>query len=395
MQDDRYFSKSWAMLTKEQGWIKPLLVLTVATLVPVAGPLAVSGYILDWARLTAWGAETSPKRKGIQVGELIGVGWRGFCSSILWNLVWLLAVSGVAALFFPLFGVMGANTAWLLTGAASLFFTMVVNVAVMRAVIYTKATAALNPSRVFELIGRDPEGLFKIVLIPFLGSLVVLAVCVVMYLVILALVASDAFTLYTAAMRAARGLPVRADTTSVIIGMVLKGIVPALLFGYAMGVIKVAVDMLTMNSIALWIRQFNVAAWGGPNDPLPPTQPVLPPVGGAAQGVAYQQVAPTVQQPVAQQQVFTQQPTPAPQPVTPQPVAPQPVVQEPVAAPVPQQPVIAPVPQQPSPQGPGQPQVPGVPQMAGVPRQPDVPSQVTSEEPPAAPAGSQETQSAE
>lgn len=53
MQDDRYFSKSWAMLTKEQGWIKPLLVLTVATLVPVAGPLAVSGYILDWARLTA------------------------------------------------------------------------------------------------------------------------------------------------------------------------------------------------------------------------------------------------------------------------------------------------------------------------------------------------------
>lgn len=390
MQDDRYFSKSWAMLTKEQGWIKPLLVLTVAMLVPVAGPLAVSGYILDWARLTAWGAETSPKRKGIQVGELICVGWRGFCSSILWNLVWLLVVSGVVALFFLLLGVTGANIAWLLTGAASLFFTMVVNVAVMRAVIYTKATAALNPSRVFELIGRDPKGLFKIVLIPFLGSLVVLAVCVVMYLVILALVASDAFTLYTAAMRASRGLPVRVDTTSVIIGMVLKGIVPALLFGYAMGVITVAVNMLTMNSVALWIRQFNVAAWGGPNDPLPPAQPVLPPAGGAAQGAVYQQDAPTVQQPVAQQQIFTQQPTPAPQQV-----APQPVVQESVAAPVPQQPTPAPAPQQPSPQGPGQPQVPGVPQAAGVPQQPDVPSQVTREEPPSATAGSQETQSAE
>ena len=186
-----------------------------------------------------------------------------------------------------------------------------------------------------------------------------------MYLVILALVASDAFTLYTAAMRASRGLPVRVDTTSVIIGMVLKGIVPALLFGYAMDVITVAVNMLTMNSVALWIRQFNVAAWGGPNDPLPPAQPVLPPAGGAAQGAVYQQDAPTVQQPVAQQQIFTQQPTPAP------------------------------APQQPSPQGPGQPQVPGVPQAAGVPQQPDVPSQVTREEPPSATAGSQETQSAE
>ncbi len=64
----RYFSRAWSLLTREKGWWKPVAVCAAADLVPVAGPLGVLGYRLEWARLVAWGADVSEKgftRSGI------------------------------------------------------------------------------------------------------------------------------------------------------------------------------------------------------------------------------------------------------------------------------------------------------------------------------------------
>lgn len=70
LMDDskRYFLRSWRMLTCRRGWVKPILVLSVAWLVPIAGPLALLGYALEWARLSAWGVDSSPKQSKVQVG---------------------------------------------------------------------------------------------------------------------------------------------------------------------------------------------------------------------------------------------------------------------------------------------------------------------------------------
>ncbi len=42
---DHYFARSWALLTRDRGWVKPVLLMTVALLVPIAGILGVAGYI--------------------------------------------------------------------------------------------------------------------------------------------------------------------------------------------------------------------------------------------------------------------------------------------------------------------------------------------------------------
>lgn len=417
MDDSRYFSKSWKMMTAEKGWIKPLLVMAVATLVPVAGVLGVSGYTLEWARLTAWGADTSPKRKGVRVGELIATGWRGFCASILWVLVWTLAAMGVSYLFYLTLGNAGSWLAQTLISVASLFVSIIVSVATLRAIIYAKASAALNPSRVFEMVGRDPKGLFKIVLIPFLGSLIVSVIVGVMTVVIMALVASDIYQLALYSARSAsRARAMGIDPGAVLTGIVLKSLIPALVFGYASSVVSAAVGLLTTNSVALWFRQFNVPAWGGPDEPLPPTRPVLPPSGGFAasgsqqgwyqqpatqypqgaypQGTpqpTYPQAAPQPGAPQAQQpgqpgqypQGFAQSqgayPQGAPQQAAPQ--AQQSAYPQPAFQPVPMQPASAP--QYPAPQQPGYPQV--APQTA-YPQQPDVaPQPVPAPQSPAEP----------
>ena len=42
------FMSSWKMLTRDKGWIKPILVLTLVGWIPILGQIAVLGYALEW-----------------------------------------------------------------------------------------------------------------------------------------------------------------------------------------------------------------------------------------------------------------------------------------------------------------------------------------------------------
>ena len=63
-----YFSRSWALIGKEPGWYKVPLVMGIANFVPIAGPLGTSGYVFEWSRLIAWGADAAPQRPGLGGG---------------------------------------------------------------------------------------------------------------------------------------------------------------------------------------------------------------------------------------------------------------------------------------------------------------------------------------
>ena len=45
--ETNYYGRSWRLLTRDKGWIKVLLVMAIATVVPIAGPLGVLGYALS------------------------------------------------------------------------------------------------------------------------------------------------------------------------------------------------------------------------------------------------------------------------------------------------------------------------------------------------------------
>ena len=71
-----YISRSWDMLTRDKGWIKVILLLALASFVPFVGLIGLVGYGLEWARLTAWGIDSSPKQRGVRIGECLASGWR-------------------------------------------------------------------------------------------------------------------------------------------------------------------------------------------------------------------------------------------------------------------------------------------------------------------------------
>lgn len=339
VESGHYFSRSWALLTRDKGWIKPVLVLPLALLVPVAGSLGVLGYQMEWARLTAWGVDSAPKQKNVQVGKVIASGWRCF----LVGLGWAAAAMAAEALVGAILGVIpgyedSAFSALVdfLFWALNLIVGLVVTVAMIRASVYQKASAGYQLDRIFQMVRHDFGGLMHILGIQLVGSLVVgAAVGISAIIAVLSMLPS-----FFHMMAYSTG----GDDVAMLMTEVLTVVGPiGVILGYVVAVISVALSLIVTTAIALWMRQFDVQHWGKSADPLP--QPLTSPESAAPQsptGYAYTpyQPAPAEQQPQA-----WQQPAAPVQPVSPA-AAPEP---EPPAQPddTPTQPV-TPVPMPPA-----------------------------------------------
>ncbi len=101
------FSASWRLLTRDKGWIKPILVLTLVGMVPIVGQIAILGYGLEWARLTAWGVEAAPKQSRVDYGKIMHTGF--FSGLVMLSMSFVIAIldiilfgTGMAGAAFPM-----------------------------------------------------------------------------------------------------------------------------------------------------------------------------------------------------------------------------------------------------------------------------------------------------
>ena len=264
---DRYFARSWALLTRHAGWIKPVLLLTVSLLVPIVGWFGVLGYALEWARLTAWGVNAAPKQRGVRVGECIASGARAFVVLLLWSVVAGIVVGLLSAL--PLVGGIVA-AAW---AVLSLFFGVVVMAAELRATIYRRIVPGLRVSAVWQMVRHDPMGLLRVfgmvavggVLMGLVSSIVAFSALASILPTLLYYVAYlGEYSQFMSDAALASGVVAFVFEALAAMGPVL--IVLLLLDGF-MGVITL---LLGYTGVALWMRQFNVPAWRADEDPLPP-----------------------------------------------------------------------------------------------------------------------------
>lgn len=270
----RYFSRSWKMLTSQKGWYKPVLLLALGMFVPLFGLLALMGYGLEWARLTAWNVDSAPKQKGVRVGKCIAAGWRGLVVMFVWNFLWAIVV-GLVRMVFSLSSL--STLVFLVTYVAGLFVGLIVVAACVRSAIYTKIAPGLYGSRIYEMLKRDYKGLFTIVGIPFVSSLIVVAIAlvgiVILFLLCLADIAGMAgFIMYADALTSADA----AEMLGYLGSMLVKCVPVILLVAYAENFVVAVTTLLEYNAVGLWMRQFDVAHWGGPHEALPETAPVAP-----------------------------------------------------------------------------------------------------------------------
>ena len=308
-----YISRSWDMLTRDKGWIKVILLLALACFVPFVGVIGLVGYGLEWARLTAWGIDSSPKQRGVRIGECLASGWRALVVAFMWMFVWMFAAGIVGSIADALLPDALANLIGSLLVLAHLFYILVVYVAVLRAAIYTKISAGLNPSRVLEMVKRAPGDLFFFVLIPIVAGLIVSAIWIFFMML-------GGVSVLPEIIKMARAATGSFDDAMFIrhLTAMLRIVMPiAAIAGYLSSVVNAATSLLAYNAVGLWMRQFDVAHWGGPNDPLPQTAasptPTVPPTTPGAGGYPSQQPPVTYAPPANQPyQAPTAQPYQAP-----------------------------------------------------------------------------------
>ena len=266
MQERNYAKRSWELLTQQPGWIKPILVLSAAMLVPIVGPIGVTGYGLEWARLTAWGVDAAPKQKNVQVGKLIASGWRAVVISLVVGLcfgavVGLLTV--VAGLIDGSIGTLVELLIRLVTSVAELFLGVFISIATVRAAIYEKIVAGLRLDRVLDMVKRDFRGFCHLLLFVLIaGFAAVLLIFVVIFIVGIGVIPSVL-------------MAANATSTNQAIVMMLQAIGPilgvGLILAYGISSLGNAYSLVYINAVALWMRQFDVPSWGRSEDPLPQT----------------------------------------------------------------------------------------------------------------------------
>lgn len=341
----RYFSRAWSLLTREKGWWKPVAVCAAADLVPVAGPLGVLGYKLEWARLVAWGADVSPKRHGVRVGSCISSGWRGFLVLLVWSLV--MGVIGGVCGALPLIGGL-LSTLWTI---CCLYLGMVVSVATLRATIYQKAGAGFSWKNLVELGRRDPSGLLSILgwemlcyLVIALVSGIVLSVTALGAMPRIISLASE-LGYYNSGLSPYGDLEYYVTQLAMeLFFYVIAAFGPTLIVLALIAlVLRNGISMVVYAALGLWIRQFDVANWGRSEEPLPSTAfagekvtdaapPVAPATVPDAPAEAPVRPAESVA-PAAEPAAPVAEPEPAAVEPTPVAVEPEPAASEPEYAP--------------------------------------------------------------
>ncbi|MDO4436512.1 MAG: DUF4013 domain-containing protein [Coriobacteriaceae bacterium] len=285
------FMSSWHMLTRDKGWIKPVLVLTLVGWIPILGQIALLGYGLEWARLTAWGVDSALKQRGVDYGKVLSTGGRAF----LVNLSLGVVIALILQIVFP--GSLGwlvsslsgmgyvTATAGILSGmgmtiamlVASVFVGTFLHAAMMRATLYDDFGAGWRLDRLAQMVGRDFGGFCKTWLVSFVGSLISGIYAFVVTFVGMIVVLGGLFgaTAFVGMSGGHMGYDEMAlsQLLSWGAGPVLLFVVAAIAVLFIGNVIGTAMSLVAMNAMGQWFCRFDVNRWGVSADPLPADVP--------------------------------------------------------------------------------------------------------------------------
>ena len=163
-------------------------------------------------------------------------------------------------------------------GVFMIFVGMLVMVAAVRATVYQNFKAGYRAPTLWQMGSHDPWGLLRVWLISLVAGVIV--VVVALFLFVPAAIGSIGFFMdlgdyvsggYGYYMTEAE----EARLALEVVGYLFQQFGPAILITAVLALVSgVFVNLLSYCGVALWLRQFNVPAWGRDEDPLP--EPVVP-----------------------------------------------------------------------------------------------------------------------
>lgn len=280
-----YFAAAWHDIKSSPGWLGKLVLLSLIALIPVFGLIVVYGYAYGWARDIAWGVRTPlPARIfGNEDGRLYSRGFfalvigfvcalvPGVVSAIgsmvsgagLFGLGWTLHEGSALLPFGLASGLIG-----LLLSLVSVALTVLVAVfqwvGTMRMSIYGRLSAGFQIGRIWAMIRHDVGGLVRILgmaVALFLATGAAVGLLAFAFMLVVLFAAAFAAVGFLGVPFEAATLGMTAGTAAVVAGWALLGMVSV--------VASVFISMMVARAVGYWMRQFDVPAWRGQDDPMP------------------------------------------------------------------------------------------------------------------------------
>lgn len=306
------FTTSWKMLTRDKGWIKPILMLTLVGWIPILGQIAILGYGLEWARLTAWGVDAAPKQRGVAYGKVLATGGIAFLVMLTMGLVTgivdtILFGRWYSITSLPFGSSIFADSVITLAGdvtsvlgiavlVVNLLMGAFITAAMLRATLYDSFGAGWRIDRLFQMVARDPGGFFHAYAVSLIGGIVNSVYAMVVTL-------AGGLAAFGGAMGVALSMGIASDTIIERLlygagpGLVILLVVVALAAAFAGSAISITMQLVSINAMGQWFCRFRVDLWGVSSAPLPDGVPVGSPGTGA--GAPARPQAATPQQPGA------------------------------------------------------------------------------------------------
>lgn len=290
------FTTSWKMLTRDKGWIKPILMLTLVGWIPILGQIAILGYGLEWARLTAWGVDAAPKQRGVVYGKVLATGGIAFLVMLTMGLVTgivdtILFGRWYSITSLPFGSSIFADSVITLAGdvtsvlgiavlVVNLLMGAFITAAMLRATLYDSFGAGWRIDRLFQMVVRDPGGFFHAYAVSLIGGIVNSVYAMVVTL-------AGGLAAFGGAMGVALSMGIASDTIIERLlygagpGLVILLVVVALAAAFVGSAISITMQLVSINAMGQWFCRFRVDLWGVSSAPLPDGVPVRFPGTGA------------------------------------------------------------------------------------------------------------------
>lgn len=256
-----YYSAAWSDIKNSPGWFGKVCLMGLLSFVPVFGQMVCYGYSYGWARDIAWNVHRPmPERLlGNEDGNLYTRG--------IFSLLIVLILSVVAGLLMWLVG--DSPIGSLVVSVIILFLSIVATVGIMRMAIYGRLSAGFQVKQIWKMTSHDFSGLLRILgMVVLVGLIISLVFTVAIFIPILVICFGIAFVLGSSVDSLLYGSVDPAAMASAA-PIVVVGVLLTIAVIYAFSCACCWLTLLEARAYGYWTRQFDVASWGGQNDPLP------------------------------------------------------------------------------------------------------------------------------
>ena len=257
-QPVNYFTESWRMLTNgDKSWILHVCILVLLQVIPLVGTIALLGYAYTWSNRTAWGMDTSPTDRPIDISKIMMLGLITGVVVFVWSIVigFIYVFATALTSWIPILGIMFLILFYIPCAILSMLSIF----AGQRAAIYNHVWPGLQLDKIFDMIQRDWRGLVKIGAYYLLFSALIIIASIIIFIPVM-----------IPFFIGATGESLNEGTGIVLF---LISLAPAFIFAIvgllAIEFAGVLLSLLGINAIGLWMRQLHPETWGSYNDPVP------------------------------------------------------------------------------------------------------------------------------